>query len=38
MEKFDKVINFVKKHNEWFILLGLAIFCYFMFFFNIGNY
>lgn len=38
MEKFYKAINFVKKQNEWFILLGLAIFCYFMFFFNIGNY
>ena len=34
----EKIINFVKKHNELFILLGLALFCYFMFFFNIGKY
>ena len=34
----ENLINFIKKHKELFILLGLAVFCYFMFFFNIGNY
>lgn len=30
--------DFVKKHSEIFAILGLIIFCYFVFFFNIGNY
>ena len=30
--------DFVKKHSEIFTILGLIIFCYFVFFFNIGNY
>ncbi len=34
----DKIINFIKKHDELFILLGLFILCYVIFFFNIGNY
>lgn len=34
----EKVMDFVKKHSEIFTILGLIIFCYFVFFFNIGNY
>ncbi len=34
----EKVLDFVKKHSEVFTILGLIIFCYFVFFFNIGNY
>ena len=34
----EKVLEFVKKHSEIFTILGLIIFCYFVFFFNIGNY
>jgi len=34
----EKVLDFVKKHSEIFTILGLIIFCYFVFFFNIGNY
>ena len=34
----EKVLDFVKKHSEIFTILGMIIFCYFVFFFNIGNY
>ena len=34
----EKVLDFVKKHSEVFTILGMIIFCYFVFFFNIGNY
>lgn len=35
MEKF---FDFIKKHGDLFTFLGLLIICYFIFFFNIGNY
>lgn len=35
MEKF---FDFIKKHCDLFTFLGLLIVCYFIFFFNIGNY
>ena len=35
MEKF---FDFIKKHGDLFTFLGLLIVCYFIFFFNIGNY
>lgn len=35
MEKF---FDFIKKHSDLFTFLGLLIVCYFIFFFNIGNY
>lgn len=31
-------INFIKKHGDLFTFLGLLLLCYFIFFFNIGNY
>ncbi len=34
----EKVSDFVKKHSEIFTVLGLILLCYFVFFFNIGNY
>lgn len=34
----EKTINFIKKHRDLFTFLGLLIICYFVFFFNIGNY
>ena len=34
----EKVSDFVKKHSEIFTILGLILLCYFVFFFNIGNY
>lgn len=34
----EKVIDFIKKHGNLFTFLGLLILCYFIFFFNIGNY
>lgn len=34
----EKIINFCKKHIELFTILGLLVICYFVFFFNIGNY
>ena len=34
----EKTINFIKKHHDLFTFLGLLIICYFVFFFNIGNY
>lgn len=35
MEKF---FDFIKKYGDLFTFLGLLIVCYFIFFFNIGNY
>ena len=32
------MINFIKKHSEIFTVLALGLLCYFIFFFNIGNY
>ena len=34
----EKVLDYVKKHSEIFTILGMILFCYFVFFFNIGNY
>lgn len=34
----EKIICFIKKHSDLFTFLGLLILCYFIFFFNIGNY
>ena len=34
----EKVSDFIKKHSEIFTILGLILLCYFVFFFNIGNY
>jgi 4-amino-4-deoxy-L-arabinose transferase-like glycosyltransferase len=34
----DRIINFVKAHKDLFCFLGLFLVCYFVFFFNIGNY
>lgn len=34
----EKIICFIKKHGDLFTFLGLLILCYFIFFFNIGNY
>lgn len=33
-----KVIEYIKKHGDLFIFIGLLVLCYFIFFFNIGNY
>lgn len=33
-----KFFDFIKKHGDLFTFLGLLIVCYFIFFFNIGNY
>ena len=33
-----KIIDFIKKYDDIFIFSGLLILCYFIFFFNIGNY
>lgn len=38
MNYFGRTIDFVKKHSEWFTVLGLCILFYFIFFHNIGNY
>ena len=38
MNLSENVLDFFKKHSEIFTILGLIIFCYFVFFFNIGNY
>ena len=35
MEKF---FDYMKKHGDLFTFLGLLLVCYFIFFFNIGNY
>ncbi len=32
------MIGFIKKHSEIFTVLALGLVCYFIFFFNIGNY
>ena len=32
------MIGFIKKHSEIFTVLALGLLCYFIFFFNIGNY
>lgn len=34
----ENTINFIKKHGDLFTFLGLLVLCYFIFFFNIGNY
>ena len=34
----EKTIEFIKKHRDLFTFLGLLVLCYFVFFFNIGNY
>lgn len=34
----EKIFNFIKTYKDIFLFLGLAIICYFVFFFNIGNY
>lgn len=34
----EKTIEFIKKHRDVFTFLGLLVLCYFVFFFNIGNY
>ena len=33
-----KIFDYIKKHGDLFTFLGLLIVCYFIFFFNIGNY
>lgn len=33
-----KVIEYIKKHGDLFTFIGLMVLCYFIFFFNIGNY
>lgn len=35
---FERSIDFVKKHADFFSVLGICILCYFIFFHNIGNY
>ena len=34
----EKICNFIKAHKDLFTFLGLVVICYFVFFFNIGNY
>ncbi len=34
----EKIFDYIKKHGDLFTFLGLLIVCYFIFFFNIGNY
>lgn len=34
----EKILNFIKNHKDLFTFLGLLLICYFVFFFNIGNY
>lgn len=34
----NKVFDYIKQHKDLFTFLGLFILCYFIFFFNIGNY
>ena len=34
----EKIFDCMKKHSELFTILALALVCYFVFFFNIGNY
>ena len=33
-----KFFDFINKHRDLFTIFGLLILCYFVFFFNIGNY
>lgn len=35
---FDKITDYVKKHAEFFTILGLCVLFYFIFFHNIGSY
>lgn len=34
----EKILSFIKNHKDLFTFLGLLVICYFVFFFNIGNY
>ncbi len=34
----ENIISFIKNHKDLFSFLGLLLICYFVFFFNIGNY
>ncbi len=34
----ENIINYIKNHKDLFLFLSLALICYFVFFFNIGNY
>lgn len=34
----EKTFDFIKKHADFFSVIGLCILCYFIFFHNIGNY
>lgn len=34
----DKIFDYIKKHGDIFTFLVLLVVCYFIFFFNIGNY
>lgn len=34
----EKLFDYIKKHSDLFTFLGLLVVCYFIFFFNIGNY
>ena len=36
--RMEKFFDYIKKHADLFTFLGLLILCYFIFFFNIGNY
>ena len=38
MNVITRTFDFIKKHPEWFTVLGLCILFYFIFFHNIGNY
>lgn len=38
MNYIENFLGYVKKHENLFTILGLLIFCFFVFFFNIGNY
>lgn len=35
---FDKITDYVKKHTDFFTILGLCVLFYFIFFHNIGSY
>ena len=34
----NSAFDYIKKHSDFFCVLGLCILCYFIFFHNIGNY
>lgn len=34
----ENIINYIKNHKDLFLFLSLVLICYFVFFFNIGNY